>query len=417
MNKYRLTYRHTTLASYLGFVTQAIVNNLAPLLFIIFREYFNLNYEQLGRIVFLNFAVQLITDVIVARYADRIGYRIAIVGAHVFSSLGLVLLGVLPRLLSRPYLGISIAVTLYAIGGGTIEVLVSPIVEAIPGERKASSMSLLHSFYCWGQMAVVLFSTLILFVFGNEYWYVLPPLWALVPFFNCFLYARVPIAPLVKDESKLMTLKELMKNKHFLIALVLMACAGSSELTMSQWSSIFAQQGLQVSKVVGDILGPCLFAGFMGTVRMLYGLKGDKIKLKNALIASSALCVICYSIAVFSRNPIFSLFGCAFTGVSVALMWPGTISLTSARLPYGGTIMFGMFAVMGDLGASVGPWIAGFVSEQVKSVSEPLKVLLGQDVMLEQARLKSGILSAIVFPILMFLFLILFNGDKKKKSI
>ena len=172
MNKYRLTYRHTTLASYLGFVTQAIVNNLAPLLFIIFREYFNLNYEQLGRIVFLNFAVQLITDVIVARYADRIGYRIAIVGAHVFSSLGLVLLGVLPRLLSRPYLGISIAVTLYAIGGGTIEVLVSPIVEAIPGERKASSMSLLHSFYCWGQMAVVLFSTLILFVFGNEYWYV-----------------------------------------------------------------------------------------------------------------------------------------------------------------------------------------------------------------------------------------------------
>lgn len=414
MNRHKLTYKHTTYASYLGFVTQAIVNNLAPLLFIIFREYFDLNYEQLGRIVFLNFAVQLVTDVIVARYADRIGYRIAIVGAHVFSSLGLILFSILPNILPNSYVGISIAVIFYAIGGGTIEVLVSPIVEAIPGERKAASMSLLHSFYCWGQMAVVLISTLIIFAFGNRYWYMLPILWAMVPLINCFLYARVPIAPLIKDDKNAMPFKDLMKNKNFVLALILMACAGASELTMSQWSSIFAQQGLQVSKVVGDILGPCLFAGFMGIVRMLYGLKGDKINLKYALMASSALCVICYSIAVFSRNPIFSLFGCAFTGVSVALMWPGTISLTSARLPYGGTIMFGVLAVMGDLGASVGPWIAGFVSDRVRTVSRPLTILLGQDVLLEQARLKTGILTAIVFPLFMFITLLLFNGSKKK---
>ena len=415
MNKHKLTYKHTTYASYLGFVTQAIVNNLAPLLFIIFREYFDLSYEQLGRIVFLNFGVQLVTDVIVAKYADRIGYRVAIVGAHLFATLGLVFLSILPSVLNNSYLGISIGVIFYAIGGGTIEVLVSPIVEAIPGDRKASSMSLLHSFYCWGQMAVVLFSTILLFVFGYKFWHVLPLLWAIVPFANSFLYAKVPIAPLFKDESKAMSLKDLMKDKHFILAMVLMACAGSSELTMSQWSSIFAQEGLQVSKVVGDMLGPCLFAGFMGVVRMLYGLKGDKINLRYALLASSALCVVCYSVAVFSRNPIFSLFGCAFTGVSVALMWPGTISLTSAKFPYGGTVMFGVFAVMGDLGAASGPWIAGFVSENIRTVSEPLKVLFGQNVLLEQARLKAGILTAIVFPLIMFLFLLLFNRGKKEK--
>ncbi len=416
MTRSRFTYKHTRYASYIGYITQAIVNNLAPLLFIVFREYFNLNYEQLGRIVFLNFGVQLVTDIIVAKYADRIGYRVTIVFGHICATLGLMFLGILPNIANNSYIGISIAVILYAIGGGTIEVLVSPIVEALPGEKKASSMSLLHSFYCWGQVGVVLLTTILLWFLGNKYWFVIPIIWSLIPLVNSVLFSKVPIVPLVKDENKAMSFKELMTNKYFRVALILMACAGASELTMSQWSSIFVQEGLQISKVVGDILGPCLFAAFMGLTRVFYGFKGHVIDLRKTLIASSALCIVCYSIAVFARNPIFSLFACAFTGVSVGLMWPGTISLTSARLPYGGTIMFGALAVMGDLGASVGPWVAGFVADKIQVVSRPLEILLGENVPLAQARLKTGILSAIVFPILMFLVLILFNNHNKEKS-
>lgn len=416
MTRNKLTYKHTKYASYIGYVTQAIVNNLAPLLFIVFREYFDLTYEQLGRIVFLNFGVQLVTDIIVAKYADRIGYRITIVVGHICATLGLIFLGLLPNMTNNSYIGISIGVILYAIGGGTIEVLISPIVEALPGERKASSMSFLHSFYCWGQMAVVLITTILLWFLGDNYWFVIPIIWSVIPFINSVLFTKVPIAPLVNDKSKAMSFKDLMTNKYFRIALILMACAGASEITMSQWSSIFAQEGLQVSKVVGDMLGPCLFAVFMGLTRVFYGFKGQVIDLRKALIASSVLCIICYSIAVFFREPIISLFACAFTGVSVGLMWPGTISLTSARLPFGGTVMFGALAVMGDLGAAVGPWVAGFITDKIEVVNRPLEILLGANVPLEQARLKTGILSAIVFPIFMFVVLIFFKNQKEGKA-
>lgn len=415
MNVKKLNYKHTTYACYIGYVTQAIVNNLAPLFFIIFQSNFHLSYEELGRLVFLNFGVQLITDIVATKYADKVGYRILVVAAHVLGTVGLVLLGILPKFLNNSYMGIFIAVIIYAIGGGLIEVLISPIVEALPGERKASSMSLLHSFYCWGQMAVVLFTTILLSVFGTNMWYFLPVMWAIVPFCNIFLFAKVPIVPLVADGRKSMSLKELLSNRHFKIALVLMACAGAAELTMSQWASLFAQQGLKVNKVMGDLLGPCLFAVFMGTVRMLYGLKGDRINIKKVLTASSVLCIICYSIAVFSRNPLFSLLGCALTGVSVALMWPGTFSLTSSHIPFGGTMLFGVLAVMGDLGAASGPWIAGFVSDRIHSVSKPLAFIFGADATLEQIGLKMGILVAIVFPVTMLVSLIFFEKEKSKK--
>ncbi|MDU6359523.1 MAG: MFS transporter [Clostridiales bacterium] len=378
----RYTYKHTLRACYLGYITQAIVNNLAPLLFIIFQNQYHISFEMIGRLILINFGTQIVADILSVKYVDRIGYRKAAVMAHIFCSIGLMSLGVLPLIMPVPYMGLVIAVMIYAIGGGIIEVLVSPIVEFLPGDEKASAMSLLHSFYCWGQVGVVLLTTLLLKVIGSSYWFVLPILWAFIPLYNIKNFLKVPIIE-PHEDAPTMSIGELLSTRGFMIALLLMLCAGASEITMSQWSSLFAEKGLQVPKVVGDLLGPCFFAVLMGIGRSIYGIWGHKINLNRALMASGILCVICYAVTIFVQNPFISLLGCAVTGLSVSLMWPGTFSLTSATYPMGGTAMFGMLAIFGDIGAAVGPWIAGVVSDAVG---------LG---------LKAGLLVAIVFPIML----------------
>lgn len=378
----RYTYKHTLRACYLGYITQAIVNNLAPLLFIIFQNQYHISFEMIGRLILINFGTQIVADILSVKYVDRIGYRKAAVMAHIFCSIGLMSLGVLPLIMPVPYMGLVIAVMIYAIGGGIIEVLVSPIVEFLPGDEKASAMSLLHSFYCWGQVGVVLLTTLLLKVIGSSYWFVLPILWAFIPLYNIKNFLKVPIIE-PHEDAPTMSIGELLSTRGFVIALLLMLCAGASEITMSQWSSLFAEKGLQVPKVVGDLLGPCLFAVLMGIGRSIYGIWGHKINLNRALMASGILCVICYAVTIFVQNPLISLLGCAVTGLSVSLMWPGTFSLTSATYPMGGTAMFGMLAIFGDIGAAVGPWIAGVVSDAVG---------LG---------LKAGLLVAIVFPVML----------------
>lgn len=378
----RYTYKNTLRACYLGYITQAIVNNLAPLLFIIFQNQYHISFEMIGRLILINFGTQIVADILSVKYVDRIGYRKAAVMAHIFCSIGLMSLGVLPLIMPVPYMGLVIAVMIYAIGGGIIEVLVSPIVEFLPGDEKASAMSLLHSFYCWGQVGVVLFTTLLLKVIGSSYWFVLPILWAFIPLYNIKNFLKVPIIE-PHEDAPTMSIGELLSTRGFMIALLLMLCAGASEITMSQWSSLFAEKGLQVPKVVGDLLGPCLFAVLMGIGRSIYGIWGHKINLNRALMASGILCVICYAVTIFVQNPFISLLGCAVTGLSVSLMWPGTFSLTSATYPMGGTAMFGMLAIFGDIGAAVGPWIAGVVSDAVG---------LG---------LKAGLLVAIVFPVIL----------------
>ncbi|WP_053985601.1 MFS transporter [Niameybacter massiliensis] len=378
----KYTYKHTLKACYFGYITQAIVNNLAPILFIIFQNQFQISLEMLGRLILINFATQIVVDILTVKYVDRMGYRKATVIAHICCALGLISLGVLPKVLPYPYIGLMIAVVLYAIGGGIIEVLVSPIVEFLPGDEKASAMSLLHSFYCWGQVGVVLISTLLLKLIGGDLWFVLPILWALIPLYNVTRFLKVPIIE-PHEEEKSMSVKELLSTKGFVIALLLMLAAGASELTMSQWSSLFAEQGLQVPKVMGDLLGPCLFAVLMGAGRMIYGIWGSKINLNRALLGSGILCILCYVVTVFATNPFVSLLGCAVCGLSVSLMWPGTFSLTASTYPRGGTAMFGILAVFGDIGAAVGPWMAGVVSDVVG---------LG---------LKAGLLAAAIFPILL----------------
>jgi len=375
-----LTPRHTMGACYLAFVSQAIINNLAPLLFVVFQDAYDISLAEIGRLIMINFGTQLVVDGLSVKFADRIGHRRLMVAAHVFCSAGLVLLSVLPNALASPYAGLVIAVVTYAVGGGLIEVLASPIADALPGEAKAASMSLLHAFYCWGHVMVVVVTTALLAVIGSGAWYVLPVLWAVVPAVNVLNFARVPLMPAVAEQERL-PLKKLLTSKLFILAILLMICSGASEQAMSQWASLFAERGLGVSKVMGDLLGPCLFAICMGVGRTLFGVLGERIRLSWALVGCAVLCVACYLVAALAKNPLLALLGCAVTGFAVSLMWPGVLSLSARTFPMGGTAVFSLLALGGDIGCAVGPWLTGAVSD------------------VAQSGLRGGLLAAVLFPL------------------
>ena len=389
----RKSYNHTIYASYLGYITQAIVNNFAPLLFLTFISEFTLTMEMITLITTINFAVQLAVDAVAAKVVDRIGYRPCIVAAHVFAAAGLAGLAVLPSVMP-PFAGIMAAVVLYAIGGGIIEVLISPIVEACPTERKAAAMSLLHSFYCWGHVFLVVVSTAFFAVFGIANWRVMACLWALVPLVNVGYFLLVPLAPVVQEGTKQLSFGELFRSKVFWVLMVMMVCAGASEQAMSQWASAFAEKGLQISKTMGDLAGPCAFAILMGTARALYGKFEAKIPLKGFMAASCVLCIACYLIAALCDAPLLALVGCAVCGFSVGIFWPGTFSTAAVALPGGGTAMYALMALAGDLGCSGGPTVVGMASGALGGV------------------LQNGLLVAIVFPVVMLIFTLLVRPEK-----
>lgn len=379
-----MSYDHTLRACYLGYITQAIVNNFAPLLFLTFSSTFGLSLGQITLITTVNFLIQLMVDLLSALWIDRIGYRKSVVAAHLLSVAGIVSLAVLPFVLP-PYAGIMTAVVLYAVGGGLIEVLISPIVESCPTERKAAAMSLLHSFYCWGHLAVILISTLFFKTAGIKYWRVMACLWAIIPLANTFYFCAVPIYTPAgdtgdKDRSSALNL---LKNGTFWLLFVLMICAGASEQGMSQWASAFAESALHVTKSVGDLAGPASFALLMGLSRTLYSKNADRMSIRRALTMSAALCIVCYITAALSKNPVAALAGCALTGFSVGVFWPGTFSVAAKALPKGGTAMYALLALAGDVGCSSGPSVVGFVANAC-----------GQD-------LTRGLLTAMVFPIVM----------------
>ncbi|WP_067170234.1 MFS transporter [Microtetraspora niveoalba] len=411
------TFAHTRRACYTGSFTQAIVNNLAPLLFIVFQTRYQVPLEMLGRLVLLNFTTQLVTDVVAVRYADRIGYRLPLVVAHVLAALGLALLAVAPAIAPSPYLGLCAAVVVYAVGGGLLEVLVSPVVDALPSpqEGKAAQMSLLHSFYCWGQVAVVAGSTLLLAWVGQDAWQVLPLVWAVVPMVNAAAFMRVPLPATVPDEHRT-SLRALLGAPAFAAAIVLMLAAGAAELTMSQWSSLFAEEGLGVSKVWGDLAGPCLFAVLMGAGRVVYGLWGERIPLVPAMISCGALATVCYLVVCLSGSPVLSLVGCAVCGLAVSLLWPGTFSLASARFPLGGAAMFGVLAVFGDAGGALGPWIAGAAADASgagQGVLRGLAELLPDD---GGSGLRTGLAVATVFPLVIVAVTLLYGVAARRRG-
>ena len=384
LQKVKSSYEHTIYASYVGYITQAIVNNFVPLLFLTLAMDYDLTLDRITLITTVNFAVQLLVDFVSAKYIDVIGYRRAVVFAHVAAALGLIGLAVFPTVLGDAYAGIILSVVLYAIGGGIIEVLISPIVEACPTEKKEAAMSLLHSFYCWGHVAVVLLSTAFFHLIGIEHWKWMACLWALVPIANIVYFSLVPIYPIVAEQESL-SIKGLLKQKVFWLMIVLMVCAGASEQAVSQWVSTFAESALQVSKTVGDLAGTCAFAIFMGTARALYGKYSDYIPLKKMMMGSAMLCIGCYLTAILSGNPYVGLAACAVCGFSVGIFWPGTFSIASMRIPAGGTAMYAFMALAGDVGCSAGPSVVGFVANAT------------------EGNLKAGLSVAILFPIVMLL--------------
>lgn len=396
-----MTVRHTRAACYISFIVQAIVNNLAPLLFVSFQTVYAVTLEQIGTLIAVNFITQMIVDILAARCARHITTRVLIVVSQIFASLGLVGLAVLPRAMPSPYAGLCCAMILSAVGGGLIEVLSSPIIESLPSGDKAGSMNFLHSFYCWGQAGVALLSTLFMRVFGREAWSVLPFIWAAVPLVSGWLFLKAPLYALPGDVNP-MPLRRLVSNRLFIQLFIMMMASGASEIAMSQWSSLFAETGLGVGKTLGDLLGPCSFALAMGVTRAYFGTRPG-LNLPRALMISAAGCVACYLVAALARSPLVALAGCACTGFTVGLMWPGMLSLSASRIPEGGTALFAVLALGGDTGCTLGPWLVGRVAGWIdRGATVTLTGVFGSG-RPEQVGLRAGLLLAVVFPIILFI--------------
>ena len=391
-------YQKTLKACYLGFITQAIAANFAPLLFLKFHADYGISLGRIALISTAFYFTQLVVDIFCARFVDKIGYRKSVVASEVASVLGLVGLAFIPDLCADPFAGIITCVIVYAIGSGLIEVLCSPIVEACPFDHKEAVMSLLHSFYCWGSVGVILLSSVFFTVFGIGSWRILACVWALIPLYNIFNFATCPIEHLT-EEGKGMTIGQLCRKPLFWVSILLMVCAGASEMAMAQWASAYTEAALGFSKSIGDLIGPCMFAVTMGISRVIYGKYGAKINLNHYMIGSGILCLCCYLLASLSSSPVLGLIGCIFCGFSVGIMWPGTISITSPRLPRGGTALFAFLAMAGDLGGAFGPSLVGTVSQQAGD------------------SLQFGMLAGSIFPLVLIVSLILLGRNAKKKQV
>lgn len=394
------TFIGTKIACYTGYIVQGIVNNIAPLLFVIFSDKFNITLAKLSLLITINFATQFVVDTLSIKFVDKIGYKPLAIASQSIAFIGLASLEILPYVMADSYLGIVISIVLSAIGSGITEVIISPIVESIPGEKKTAEMSLLHSFYCWGQVIVVFLTTMLIKLLGSDLWYIAPILWSIIPLVNAINFMGVPIKPNLTVEEKTPFFKMLF-SKQFVFLIVIMICSGASEIGMSQWSSYFAEAGLKVSKLTGDLLGPCLFAILMGTGRMIFGFVGEKINLKTALSISSLLCVACYLGTCFIKSPVLSLLTCALTGISVSIMWPATLSLAARLFPKGGGSMYSVLALSGDTGCTLGPWFISFMSIKLSA-----DLVSGESI-------KVGLGFGALFPILMLIAISMLTISKK----
>ncbi|MCI9248587.1 MAG: MFS transporter [Dorea sp.] len=387
-------YNKTVAACFVGYIVQAIVNNFVPLLFLTFQRTYHIPLSQITLLVTLNFGMQLLVDLVSVRFVDKAGYRVSMIVAHILSAAGLILLTVLPELLDTPFAGILIAVMIYAAGGGLLEVVVSPVVEACPSDNKEMAMSMLHSFYCWGHVGVVLLSTLFFQAAGTENWKMLALIWAVIPLANAAVFIKVPMASLLEDGETGFKVRELFGIRIFWILLVMMICAGASEQAVSQWASTFAEKGLGISKTAGDLAGPTAFAVLMGASRAFYGKCGERINLDRFMVCSSSLCILSYLGISLFPVPQMSLIACAVCGLSVGIMWPGTFSKAAAALPKGGTAMFALLALGGDIGCSGGPTVVGLVSGALED------------------NLKMGILAGVIFPVVLLAGIVLCRKEE-----
>ena len=412
--KGRLTYKQTNIACYIGYIVQAAVNNFSPLLFVTFNKDFGISLEKIGLIILINFSIQIIIDISSALFVDRIGYRASALLAHIMSFIGFISLGTLPYIIS-PFVGIVISTAFLAVGGGLIEVIISPMIEALPNDNKSASMSLLHSFYCWGQVLTVLLSTLIFSLFGIGNWRIAAFVWSLIPLFNIIAFSFVPIASLPMSEDNAEK-KKFRLSCAFICLMILMICSGATEIAMSQWASLFFESVIGIDKTLGDLLGPCIFALLMGIGRIIGAIFGKKVGLENIIFISAILSLIAYLAVSLSTSPVIALIGCALCGLAVSVMWPTTYSLGAKYCPLGGTTMFALFAFAGDIGCTIGPQIVTLVSDSVSrgKLGNFMTVISGTA---ETRGLRLGLFFIVIFPIITLISITVLNLYRKKHNV
>jgi fucose permease len=393
----------------------ALVTNLPPLLFVLLMDRFSLTFEQVGRLTLINFFTQIIADLAFSRPVDRYGIRPFITSGHFLATLGLVLFAFAPKIFpGQPYWGFMLATVVFSCGGGLLELLLSAIVQAIPSDAKAAAMSLLHSFYAWGFIVVVLLTTAMIALFGRDNWPIIVLLWSILPFLNFFNFMRVPLAPQVSEEHRT-SIKTLGKSPYFLMVVLGIALGGAAEVTMSQWTSAYMEAALALPKIVGDLVGLCLFAAFLGTGRALYGKYGKHIDVWYVMLWGSVLATLCYIVAALSPWPLLSLGACALSGLGVSLLWPGSVVNAARRFPFAGASLFALLAAGGDTGAAVGPWLVGVVADTVPSLLKQGSLLMRLSS--HELGLRSGMLFATIYPLSMVICLLVMRKFSHEHSI
>jgi MFS family permease len=405
------TYRSTILCCYLGMFVQAIVINLAPVLFIPFKEQLGLSFEQLGRLILINFVTQVLFDLIAGATVDRIGVKRIVVAAHVLMAFGLSLFAWLPSLLPSPYAGLVIGTFVFSIGGGILELMLSPIINAVPSDRKAADMSLLHSFYAWGQMTVILLTALGVFLLPVKPWRWIATLWMIVPIMGAIGFSRSPMPPFV-EEAQRHRLRDMIRIPAFIGIMIAMGVAGASEIAISQWISAFSEKALKFPKLFGDLGGVCLFAVTLGIGRSWFGIYGQKVSIYRHMIAGAAFATALYVIASLSPWPWLSLVACAMSGLAVSLFWPGLLSISAARFPQAGASMYAILAATGDLGCAFAPWLVGLFADALTRRGGTH--LMGWTS--EAFGLRMGLLAAVLFPLTLLILLIALRKDAKKNE-
>lgn len=396
-------YRLTTISCFVGIFAQAVIINLAALLFMPLMRLHGLTYVQLGTLVAVNFSVQVGSDLVFSGLIDRIGFRRLVLPACLVGSLGLFLFALAPVLLpGRVFAGLLAATAVYSAAGGLLEVLLSPIVNAIPNEEKGAAMSLLHSFYAWGQMATIILTTLFLFLVGERHWQWMVGFWALLPLANFLLFLKAPFPPSVPEEHRL-NMGDLILKPFCLLAFAAIFFGASAEVLMNQWTSAFMERALLLPKLTGDLFGMCGFALMLGLGRAWHGKYGARFDISKALVAMSALAVLCYLVVALAPGSWPGLLACMVCGFATSLLWPGTLIVASERYPLAGAWMFALLAAAGDVGAGLGPWFTGWVVDHAIDTAAALRLEQWLGIGGEQAALRLGILAGTIAPLLALL--------------
>lgn len=409
------TFTRTKIACYTVNVSMSVVGNLSPLLFITFHDLYGISYSLLGLLVLVNFCTQLCIDLIFSFFSNKFNIPLVLRVMPALTLAGLALYALAPVIFpSAVYLGLVLGTILFSVSGGLAEVLISPVIAAIPADNPEREMSKLHSVYAWGVVAVILFGTLFLLAFGQQNWQWLTVTLMLIPLLAFVAFLRAEIPQMQSGEKSSGSVGQL-KNKTLWLCVVGIFLGGASECTMAQWASGYLEQALSIPKVWGDIFGVALFSLTLGLGRSLYAKFGKNAE--KILLLGSIGAAVCYLVAALSNVAVLGLSACALTGLCVSMLWPGSLIVSSERIPDGGVFVYALMAAGGDLGGSVGPQLVGLITDGVAASPFASELAASLNLTAEQIGMKCGMLVGAVFPLLAIAVFSVMLKTKKKRSL